>query len=403
MKKYRNFILILSVVLLSLSGFYINLAYSTSKLPDFYLKQTSGDAKLLDNLELETIYNKGDFETYFTITNKGSHYQSELSFFGALDYWEKKTETAEINNLINQYPSFMRGKRNDTQLYHDANQVIYVGIDYDFSSNGGLYNFRLKINQLDKKTKDTKSFEVKLPHQEDSNYIDILDVQFLMGEVRVMILSEDETAKLHEYTINLKKEKIIADHTILQTDIHTEQQHYYIYRVTDINPTQNNTNFVFQVDKNISNAEGSQTAKIDLYAYNYETGKLDILKVPEEITKQLVQEGEFQIAYDSSSLYYVNLKEANGNQSISMLKYDFENQKITKNHTLQMEKEMSAFTINLYQNNLILTYRDENSKPAVKIVNFDNGESVFEGTVELKDTNQKVNYDNVYIDRVTGL
>ena len=68
-----------------------------------------------------------------------------------------------------------------------------------------------------------------------------------------------------------------------------------------------------------------------------------------------------------------------------------------------MEKEMSAFTINLYQNNLILTYRDENSKPAVKIVNFDNGESVFEGTVELKDTNQKVNYDNVYIDRVTGL
>ena len=403
MKKYRNFILILSVVLLSLSGFYINLAYSTSNLPDFYLKQTNGDAKLLDTLELEAIYNSGDLEEYFTITNKGSHYKSELSFFGQLDYWEKKTETAEMNSLFERYPSFMRGKRNDTQLYHDAKQVIYVDSNFDFSINGGMYNYRLKISQLNKETEDTKSFELKLPHQENSNYIDILDVQILMGELRVMILSEDETTKLHEYTINLEKEKVIADHTILQTDIHTEQQHYNIYRVTDINPTQNNTNFVFQVDKNISNAEGSQTAKIDLYAYNYETGKSDILKVPEKITKQLVQEGEFQIAYDTSSLYFANIKEENGNNTISMMKYDFEYQKITKNHTIQTEEESIAFPFNLYQNNLILTYRDENSRPAVKIINFDNGESVFEGTVELKDTNQKVNYDNVYIDRVTGL
>ena len=400
MKKYRNFILILSVVLLSLSVFYINLAYSTSKLPDFSLKQTNGDAKLLDTLELDAIYNSGDVEEYFTITNKGSHYQSELSYFGQLDYWEKKTETAEMSDLVEHYPSFMRGKRHNNQLYTDANQVIYVDSKFDFSTNGGMYNYRLKISQLDKKTEETNSFEVKLPHQENSNYIDILDVQILMGELRVMILSEDETTKLHEYTINLEKEKVIDDQSVSETE---NQNEHYLSRVMDINPTQNNINFVFRVDQYVSNDEGRQASNSDLLAYNYKTGKLAKLKLPKEVTVQLIQDSEYQLAYDTSSLYFANVKEENGSKTISMMKYDFENQKITKNHTIQMDKEVLTFPINLYQNNLILTYRDESSKPAVKIINFDNGKSIFEGTVEVKDNNQKVNYDTVYIDRVNGL
>ena len=61
MKKYRNSILILLVAVLSISVFYINQAFSSSTLPDFYVKQINGDAKILDTLSLEADYQVGGF------------------------------------------------------------------------------------------------------------------------------------------------------------------------------------------------------------------------------------------------------------------------------------------------------------------------------------------------------
>lgn len=407
MKKYRNSILILLVTLLSISVFYINQAFSSSTLPDFYIKQTNGDAKILDTLALEADYQVGGFTETFNVTKEGSTYRSELPFFEQVDYGEKFIETEELKDLADQYSSFMRGKLNSTQLYNDTKQVIFVDSKYDFSTRHGMHNFSLKIDQLNKKTEDTTSFEVNLPNQEHSSYIEILDVQIFMNELLVMIRSNsnDGAEILHEYTINLKKEKLIDDNSILITEQSTDQQDIYIKSLTDTNPTQARTHFTFQIDKTIHTDENSQTVSRDLYVYNYKTKKLDKLILPSDLTKQLLQEDDFSfnIAYDQTSLYASAIKDENGKKIVAMVKYDFEDQKVTMDHKIQINSEMTDHNIHVYQNKMILSYKGEEYKPYIKILDFEDGKSIFEGTIETKSNNQKIVYEDLYLYQVIGL
>ncbi|QFK72088.1 hypothetical protein F7984_13020 [Pradoshia sp. D12] len=407
MKKYRNSILILLVAVLSISVFYINQAFSSSTLPDFYVKQINGDAKILDTLSLEADYQVGGFTETFNVTKEGATYRSELPFFEQVDYGEKYLETAELKDLANQYSSFMRGKIYSNQLYNDTNQVIFVDSKYDFSTRHGMHNFSLKIDQLNKKTEDTTSFEVNLPNQEYSSFIEILDVQISTNELFVMTRSnsKDGTEILQEYTINLKKEKLIDDNSILTTEQSTDQQDIYITSLTDTNPTQARTHFTFQIDKTIHTDENSQTVSRDLYVYNYKTKKLDRLTLPSDLTKQLLQEdgSSFNIAYDQTSLYVSAIKDENGKKIVAMVTYDFEKQKITKDHKIQVNSEMFDHNINVYHNKMILTYRGEKNKPYISIFNFEDGKSIFEGTIETKSNDQKIDYMDLYLYQIIGL
>jgi hypothetical protein len=410
MKKYRNLTIILLVTLLSLSVFYVNLASSSSNLPDFYIKQTNGDTKLFDTLTLEAIYEDSVFSEEVEITKEGSLYDSELSFFEKLDYWKKRKDTTELKDLTDQYSSFMRGKTSKTQLYIDTNQVIYVDSVFDDSLfNPEIYNFRLKIDQLNKKTEDTNSFEVKIPNLEPTEFIEVLDTQIIMDELRVMTLSnsmnEDEIYKLHEYTIDLKKQKLVDDNSIFITEKPTGQQSYYLEGLNDINPTQANPNFIFQLSNSIIDEEegSSQTVSSDLYAYNYKTGKTDPLKLPADLMNQLLHAEESYLAYDNGSLYASNIKADSKNKTVNMIRYDFENQKIAKDYTLPFELSTYEHDIELYQNKIILTYRGDHKQPFIKIYNLEDGKSIFEGTIDMKNKIPEVNYEDFGIYQVNGL
>ena len=408
MKKYINSSLILLVVLLSLTVFYVSQATSSSNLPDFHLKQTHGDSKLLDTLALEAAYMDTDYAEYFTTTKDGTHYRSETSFFEQVDYWQKTSKTIEMKSLRKQFPSFMRGKSTDTQLYHDTKQVIYVDITYDYSNNHGYYNFGLKINHLNKKTKDTQTFEVKIPNQENSGYIDVLDVQIIKDELRVVVLSDDEAQKINEYTISISKERLIDDTSIFTATNQSDKERYYFSRLMENEPTQTNAHFLFQIDQHtlINGGENSQTINIDFYSYTYKTGKLDKLKLPEDMIKQLLDAGSYTIAYDSKSLYLsIFNNDENRTTSIKMIKYNLQNQKITKNHTIKIDSDVieGSHNIHLYQNNLFLIYTGEESKPEIKIFDFDSGKPVLEASLEVKDHKQKVDYKDISIHEVNGM
>ncbi len=409
MKKYRNSIVILLITVLSLSIFYVNQAFSSSNLPDFYIKQTNGDAKLLDTVTLEASYEDLTFTEDLKVTKEGSLYRSDLSFFEQMDYWSKRKETTELRDLTDRYPSFMRGKNSNIQLYNDTKQVIYVNFNYDFSSEHGMYNFRFKIDQLNTKTEDTNSFEVKLPNQGSASYIEILDTQIIMNELRVMTLSEgvDEygRSQLHEYTIDLKKQKLVDDNSILITEKQTDRQSFYITGLTDINPAQSNPNFIFQLDKSISDefGENIQTTNRELYAYNYKTGKSEQVKLPADLAKQLLQDDAHYLAYDNRSLYTSTIKEDNGNKAVNMVMYDLENQKIKNKYTIPLEPNTFEHNMELYQNKMIITYRGEQKQPFIKIYNFEDDTSIFDGKIEMKNKDSKVNYKDIHIYQVNGL
>lgn len=409
MKKYRNTIVILLVAVLSLSVFYVNQAFSSSDLPDLYIKQTNGDAKLLETITLEASYEDLTFTEDIEVTKEGSHYRSDLSFFEQLDYWEKRKDTTEMRDLTDQYSSFMRGKNSNTQLYNDTKQMIYVDSNYEFSSNQGMYNFRFKIDQLNKKTEETSTFEVKIPNQGSSNYIEILDIQIIMNELRVMTLSdsmdEDGINQLHEYTVDLKKQKLVDDNSILITEKQTPQKIFYITRLTDINPTQSNPYFLYQLEKTILDEDGEnvQTVNRELYAYNYKTGRSEQVKLPDDLAKLLLQDDAYYLAYDNRSLYTSTIKEENENKAVNMVKYELENQKITNKYTIPLEPNTYEHNMELYQNKMIITYRGELKQPSIKIYNFEDDKSIFDGTIEMKNKDSKVNYKDIHIYQVNGL
>ena len=413
MKKYRNSIAISLVSLLTLSVFYVSLAFSSSNLPDFYIKQTNGDSTFIDNLTLKADYNVNGFYEEITITKKGAKYRSELPFFEQLDYWEKDEKTTEMKDLTKQYASFMRGKISDYQLYNDSKQIIYVDSNYKFSASRGIHDIGLKIDRLDKKTKGATSFEVKLPNQENNGYIDIYDVQLIMDELRVITeISSEEVygpQMLHEYTFDLKKEKLIDDQSILKTEKQTDQYYMDLYSLEDINPSQARTHLIFQSNKIQLEEDGSEKPVSNtLYAYNYQTGVLDKLILPSDITKQFLQEDEasYSLGYDQQSLYAatINAENENENKTVDMIKYDLDKQKITKKQTIQLNsKKISEYSLSLYQNKMYLTYKGEERKPSLKVFDFEDGKSVFEGNVEVKNKDQKIDYEQFYIYPVNGL
>ena len=408
MKKYRNSVAILLVALLSLSIFYVSQAFSSSDLSDFYIKQTNGNSKFLDTLTLKGDYGLNGHYEEFTITKEGTKYLSELPFFQQLDYWEKDLTTAEIKDLTKKYASFMRGKRFDNQLYNDSTQIIYVDSNYDFSASSGIHDIRLKIDQLNKKTKETISFEAKLPNQGNGGYIDIYDVQLITNELRVITQSSSNNEygpnMVHEYTFDLEKEKLIDDKSILITEKQTDQYYYELYSLTDLNPTQARSHFIFQSNKVHLEEDAEKSVSNDLYVYNYKTGVLDKLKLPNDLTKQLLQDNGsyYSLAYDENSLYAATIKDENASKTVHMVKYNFENQKITKNHIIQLNSEIYEQNITLYQDKLYLTYRGEEKKPYIKVFDFEDGKSIFEGTIEVKNNNQKIDYNEFYFYPLIG-
>lgn len=115
MKRYICSIIIGMVVILSIGTYYVKVASSASGLPKYNFKTLEGSDKELDpviihgSLEVNPIYEP------LTIESNQSIYASERSYFENLS----GIRDFQIERLIKEHRSFMRGRDSINSLYED--------------------------------------------------------------------------------------------------------------------------------------------------------------------------------------------------------------------------------------------------------------------------------------------
>jgi hypothetical protein len=180
--------------------------------PEFVLAKRSGDDK-----EAAAVRLSGQFGSNDTVTigTTGSEYVNDRSLVSQLD---PANGNKELARLIGKHRSFMRGKRNLSELYEDNGMLVYAHAK-DEGEEPVAHSFRLAVSRLDKATNRSASFEAGLPNGETYSSVKVVDVQVFGDQLKIVTRNyrtNSENAELHLYSLGLNEGSKLSDQMLLQ-------------------------------------------------------------------------------------------------------------------------------------------------------------------------------------------
>ncbi|MFB7640964.1 hypothetical protein [Peribacillus butanolivorans] len=394
MKRYICSIIIGLVVILSIGTYYVKVASSASDLPKYTFKTLEGSDKELDPIIINASLEKGRLYEPLTIESNQTTYGSEKSFLESLS----GRQNLEMERLIKEYRSFMRGKDFIDSFYEDSDFLAYASVNSGFTKSGKM-EAEFDIALLEKKSEDETSFDIELPDKDRKLNIDVRDVQLIHSKLQVLTIidvnSNDDmqTKEVHLYTIDLANKKVLSDKTLLsETFKHPNQVEFGM--PIDVAPIQSNNMILISLVKGKYHEDGSYEEKPNeskLLSYNYETEKLETVKLPkkEKVSYDMVRGGYV----DGKNLYLIEMKSDN----YHIKTFDISSQKITNDMKLDLPvlKDEGYFTTIKNGRVYFLLGNGMDSggktyKPAqLLIADLKTGKTLYKGETVMQATNKK--------------
>ncbi len=400
MKRYRNLAVIAVVTTISLGTFFTKVAMSESKLPKFYLKTENGDSKYVKDLTISGGYGQEGGRS-LSITTDGSEYKDNNSILSDLDrdYYDLK----KLNDLKKKERNFMRGKISSSQFYIDKDFAWHA--DVKGGKLGGTYDhknnhFKMYVDGLDLHNKDRYTFKIDIPGEENYSYINIEDVQ-LIGKDLVVTTYQNKTidhntksdtnvdqTELIMYRINVNQRKIV-DRKVINKSSNDQKTHTHTEIQNLTSESDQTIPSKFNVYKKVKlkdtvqpNGETtSEEVSNEVIVFNLETDKEEPLNLSNEQKEQLKQSN---VILDKDNLYFIT----NGDKALSGLMYSLNNKKV-EGEPVHISK-INANNLSNYKiidGKLYAITNIENPGEIIKhfiIVDLTNGQSVFEGKIEVK-------------------
>ncbi|KON70933.1 hypothetical protein AKG34_20590 [Peribacillus butanolivorans] len=391
MKRYICSIIIVMVVILSIGTYYVKVASSASDLPKYTFKTLEGSDKELDPVIINGTHQGNPIYEPLTIESNQTTYSSEKSYFenfsGIIDL--------EMEKLTKEYRSFMRGKDSIDSFYEDDDFLAYASVNEDFTKSGKK-EAEFDIALLEKKSEDETSFNIELPDQERIMNTSIRDVQLIHSKLQVLTTNdvnsndEKQTKEVHLYTIDLANKKVLSDKILLSESFKNPNQ-VELEIPIDVARIQPNNMILISLVKGIYHEDGPYEEKPNegkLLSYNYETEKLETVKLPKKET-DMVRGGKF----DGKNLYVVDIK--SNNYHIKTI--DLSNQKITNDLELDLavhKDEQYFATIKNGRVYFLLgngtNQQDRAYKPAqLHIADLKTGKTLYKGETVIQSADQK--------------
>ncbi|MFE4075460.1 hypothetical protein [Peribacillus sp. YIM B13477] len=330
MKRYLCSIIIGMVVILSIGTYYVKVASSASSLPKYTFKTLEGSDKELDPVIINgTIQNGSTFYEPLTIESNTTTYASERSYLENLT----GRQDQQIERLVKEHRSFMRGKDSISSLYEDDDFLAYARVNSEITNNGKM-EAKFDIGLLEKKDEEETSFQIELPHQERIMNIDVRDVQLVHSKIQVLTMNdvnsniEKQTKEVHLYTIDVANKKVLNDKTLV-SETFTYPNQVDVELPTDVAPSQPNDMVLISLIKGVNHEDGfkENLKESKLLSYNYETEKLETVK-----KGSLSLDMERSGYADGKNLYVVEMK--SGKYRIKT--FDLSSQTLTKDTELDL-------------------------------------------------------------------
>ncbi|MDM5292881.1 hypothetical protein QUF81_06670 [Peribacillus simplex] len=307
MKRYICSIIIGMAVILSIGTYYVKVASSASSLPKYTFKTLEGSDKELDPVIINaSLQNGSTFYEPLTIESNTTTYESEKSYLENLT----GRQGYEIERLVKEHRSFMRGKGSVRSLYEDNDFLAYASVNSEFTKSGKM-EAEFDIGLLEKKGEDETSFKIELPDQGRIMNADVRDVQLVHSKLQVLTMNdvnsnnEKQTKEVHLYTIDVANKKVLSDKTLI-SETFTDPEQVDFQMPIDLAHSQPNNMVFISVIKGVNHEDGSFEEKLKeskLLSYNYETEKLETVK------KELLSLDMARSGYaDGKHLYAVEMK-----------------------------------------------------------------------------------------------
>lgn len=305
MKRYLCSIIIGMVVILSIGTYYVKFS-SASSLPKYTFKTLEGSDKELDPVIINATLENGSFYEPLTFESNTTTYASERSYLENLT----GRQDHQIERLIKEHRSFMRGKDSISSLYEDDDFLAYAWVNSEITNNGKM-EAEFDIGLLEKKEEEETSFQIELPNQERIMNTDVRDVQLVHSKLQVLTMNdvnvnnEKQTKEVHLYTIDVANKKVLSDKTLV-SETFTYPNQVDFQMPIDVAPSQPNNMVLISLIKGVNHEDGPFEEKLKeskLLSYNYETEKL------ETVNKGSLSLDMERSGYaDGKNLYVVEMK-----------------------------------------------------------------------------------------------
>ncbi|MFE4812420.1 hypothetical protein ACFQ9Y_14765 [Peribacillus simplex] len=306
MKRYLCSIIIGMVVILSIGTYYVKVASSASSLPKYTFKTLEGSDKELDPVIINATLENGNYYEPLRFESNTTTYASESSYLENLT----GRQDQQIERLIKEHRSFMRGKDSISSLYEDNDFLAYAWVNSEFTNNGKM-EAKFDIGLLEKKDEEETSFQIELPDQEKIMNTDVRDVQLVHSKLQVLTMNDvnsnsgKQKKEVHLYTIDVANKKVLSDKTLL-SETFTYPNQVDFEMPIDVAPSQPNNMVLISLIKGVNHEEGPFEEKLKeskLLSYNYETEKLETVKKG-SLSLEMARSGYA----DGKNLYAVEMK-----------------------------------------------------------------------------------------------
>ncbi|MCP1492930.1 hypothetical protein J2Y73_002961 [Peribacillus frigoritolerans] len=391
MKRYLCSIIIGMVVILSIGTYYVKVASSASSLPKYTFKTLEGSDKELDPVIINaTLQNGSTFYEPLTFESNTTTYASERSYLENLT----GRQFYQIERLVKEHRSFMRGKDSISSLYEDDDFLAYAWVNSDITNNGKM-EAKFDIGLLEKKDEEETSFQIELPNQERIMNVDVRDVQLVHSKLQVLTMNdvnsnnEKQTKEVHLYTIDVANKKVLNDKTLV-SETFTDPNQVDFQMPIDLAPSQPNNIVFISLIKGVNHEDGfkEKLKESKLLSYNYETEKLETVKKG-SLSLDMARSGYA----DGKNLYVVEMK--SGKYRIKT--FDLSSQTLTNDteldiaankeelYTAAFKNGRVYFLLNGMNQEGLLTY-----KPAkLLIADLKTGKTLYKGETVINKKNSK--------------
>lgn len=388
LKRYWGIWSILLAIAVIITTFYAQIDHTPIGLD---WKKTSGDYSELDNMDIVGSTSTVNQSVMYRLSTNKSNDNLKQEIVGAnfIDSNLIIFNHQQLNDYINEYKSFMRGKPLFIQLFEETNEYVIFA---DIKENN------LVVEVLYKENNETEKMEFPLEHLE-SSYMGVYSIEYNNDQLYINLGYEKEISinGFHfmnhiSIRIDLEQEKIIEEKQIVehnnnnkQKDIELEFLDSYIQENKEYYLIVERTyNLIEESSESQSFQNTNPTHRILLY----DTEAGEQIELPEIIT-----ENSSPVLYKGNVLF---VKNEEGKLSIELFNIDTEELETVSD--VEVENQYTIPILEVRDENAYLLYspNEGRNKITLNVTDIDTGRNVFTGELTVNDpTEENV---EVYVD-----
>ncbi|WP_077596666.1 hypothetical protein [Oceanobacillus kimchii] len=369
LKRYWGIWSILLAIVVIISTYYAQIDHTPIGLD---WKKTSGDYSELDNMDIVGSTSTVNQSVMYRLSANKSKDNLQQDIVGAnlIDSRLNFYNHQQLNEYINEYKSFMRGKPLFIELYEETNEyVIFADTKEE----------KLMVEVLYKENKEVNKMEFPLEHLE-SAYVHISSFNYNDNQLYMILGYEKETSEngfpimnYKSIRIDLDQEKIVEEKQIVENNnkqkevelefldsFIQENKEYYLIVERTYNLIEESSESQYYQDTNTAHR---------LYLYDAEAGEQ--VELPEIIT-----ENSAPVLYKGNVLF---VKEEGG--KLSMELFDIDTQEIETVSQVEVKSPYSIPMLEVRGDNAYLLYspNEGRNKILLNVTNINTGYNVFTG------------------------